>query len=78
MTSETETETQAPTLSLNGKNYPVDSLPSDVKNLLGIYSKWGSELKNAKVEVFKLEAAIKGISAEIELRITQLESTPEA
>jgi hypothetical protein len=69
---------EIPVLRMNDKNYPVDSLPQDVKYLLGIYASWESELKTAKVEVFKLEAAIKGISSEIELRIQQFESTPQA
>ena len=64
-------------LSLGGKDYPIASLPADVQNLLAIYGKWDNELKNAKVEVFKLEAALKGISLEIEIRLKQHESTPQ-
>lgn len=69
-------EQQTPVLSLNGKNYPIDELPADIQNLLDIYGIWENELKMAKVEVFKLEAAIKGVSFEIEHRIQQFESTP--
>lgn len=65
------------TLSINGKDHPISSLPSDVQNLLVIFTKWETELKTAKIEVFKLEAAIKGLSAEIELRVKQFDETPE-
>lgn len=65
------------TLSINGKEHSIQSLPSDIKNLLAIFSKWETELKTAKIEVFKLEAAIKGLSTEIELRVQQIADTPE-
>ena len=66
-----------PTLSIGGKDYPVASLPPEVQNFLGIYALWEGELKTAKIEVFKLEAAIKGLSAEIEIRLKQYESTQQ-
>ena len=71
-------ETPGQTLSINGKEHSVQGLPADIQNLLVIYAKWENELKAAKVEVFKLEAAIKGLSAEIELRVQQYADTPEA
>jgi hypothetical protein len=64
-------------LAIGGKEYPVADLPGDVQNLLGIYAIWEGELKTAKIEVFKLEAAIKGLSSEIEVRLKQHESTPQ-
>jgi hypothetical protein len=75
MTTDTQTDQQ--TLTINGKEHPVTSLPQDVQNLLSIYAKWENELKASKVEVFKLEAAIKGLSIEIETRMQQIDSTPE-
>lgn len=70
-------DTTDQTLSINGKDHSISSLPSDIQNLLVIFSKWETELKTAKIEVFKLEAAIKGLSAEIELRVKQFTETPE-
>lgn len=70
-------ELKSPALAINGKEYPIDQLPGDIQNLLNIYSKWETELKAAKVEVFKLEAAIKGITVEIETRVHQFENTPQ-
>jgi hypothetical protein len=64
-------------LAIGGKEYAVTDLPADVQNLLGIYAIWEGELKTAKIEVFKLEAAIKGLSSEIEIRLKQHESTPQ-
>lgn len=68
---------EVPVLTVNGKDYPLDSLPADIKNLIDVYGRWQGELKEAKIEVFKLEAAVRGVESEIELRIRQIESTPQ-
>ena len=68
-----ETELNSKTLTINGKEYSILMLPADVQHLLSIYAKWENELKTAKVEVFKLEAAIKGLSMEIDTRVRQSE-----
>lgn len=65
-----------PTITFNGKDYNINQLPQDVQGLISLYSKWEGELREAKVESFKLEAALKGISIEIETRMTAVESTP--
>jgi hypothetical protein len=70
-------ENEVPVLTLNGKEYPLDSLPADIKNLIEVYGRWQGELKEQRIEVFKLEAAIRGVESEIELRIRQIESTPQ-
>lgn len=63
------------TLSIRGKDYTVSDLGPDIQNLLDLFGKWEAELKQSKVEVFKLEAALKGLSAEIEHRVSKI---PEA
>lgn len=55
-------------VSIGGKSYPFSQLPKDLQDLITVYTRWEKELADAKVEVFKLEAALKGISKEIELR----------
>lgn len=65
-----------PTITFNGKDYTIDKLPQDVQGLISLYSKWEGELREARVESFKLEAALKGISIEIETRMSAVESTP--
>lgn len=63
---------EIPVLSIKGRDYPVHELPQDIQNLITIYQKWQMELEEKKLEVFKQEAAIRGIETEIELRITKL------
>lgn len=56
-------------VTIGGKAYQFSILPKEVQDLIAVYSKWERELADAKVEVFKLEAAMKGVSKEIELRM---------
>lgn len=55
-----------------GEKLPLSSLPKDVQDLFEIHMKWEAELATARVEVFKLEAAIRGLGSEIEHRLTEL------
>ena len=66
------------TLTLGGKDYDTEALPGELQNLINIFSTWEGELRQARVEVYKLEAAVKSIALEIEMRIKQLEVKPEA
>lgn len=66
------TPPEIPVLSIKGKDFPVPQLPQDIQNLIKIYEKWQLELADKKLEVFKQEAAIRGIEVEIETRITKL------
>lgn len=67
-----KTPTEVPVLSIKGQDYPVAELPQDIQKLIKIYEKWQLELSDKKLEVFKQEAAIRGIEMEIELRISNL------
>lgn len=62
-------------ITIGEKTIEVESLPPEIKQFLAIYSAWEDELSAAKVEVFKLEAAIKGLSQEIEIRLKSIEDT---
>lgn len=66
------------TLTLGEHEYDTEKLPGEVQNLINIFSTWEGELRQARVEVYKLEAAVKSIALEIEMRIKQLEVKPEA
>lgn len=66
-----QTKIEMTILSLDGKDYRVEDLPPDIQNMLAIYTTWTEELKVARVEVYKLEAATRGITSEIQLRIKQ-------
>lgn len=58
-------------ITVDGVTYPVANLPPDIQNLFNVYQQWNSELSEAKLEVFKLEAAIRSLTAEVEARIRQ-------
>jgi hypothetical protein len=55
---------------IDGVELAVDELPADVRELITIYERWSTEeLVKAKIEVFKLEAAVAQISTEIQKRV---------
>jgi len=64
-----------PTITINGKTYAISALPQDIKETIGIYKIWTDELNTAKREVYKLEAANRGLSIELENRFKQLEAS---
>lgn len=70
--SDNTTPQDVPMLNVDGVNFPISSLPEDIKDLISIYQNWEVELKNQRVEVFKLEAAIRGVSTEIQSRVRAL------
>jgi hypothetical protein len=61
------------TLTLGEKEYDTERLPDEIQHLITVYSKWQEELAAQRVEMFKLEAALKSVSLEIEYRIKQIE-----
>lgn len=78
------TDTTTPTLTVNEKVFAIDSLPQEIKDLIGIYKNWEEEkisaqdkVKYAQIEVFKLDAALKALGAEIETRVNNM-SEPSA
>lgn len=77
MSEDLKSAAKDPVVTLHGKDYPMSTLPQDVRNLIEVHGLWQEETKKAKIEVFKLEAAIRGIEAEIEIRINQIENTPQ-
>lgn len=65
------TEAQIPEakLEFDGKEYLISELSPELQKLISFYSQWEAELGDAKVEVFKLEAALRGVTTEIEFRL---------
>ena len=59
-------------LVLDGVEHVVADLPVEIRDLISVYNTWSDELKKAKVEVFKLEAAQRGLTQEIEQRVRKL------
>lgn len=58
-------------ITIGDKKYPLSSLPKEIQDLISVYRRWEMELSDQKVEVFKLEAALKSVGKEINLRIEQ-------
>ena len=77
MSEDLKTAAKEPVVTLHGKDYALNVLPQDVRSLIEVHGIWQEETKKAKIEVFKLEAAIRGVEAEIETRINQIEKIPQ-
>ena len=67
------TAAQEPSITVNGNTYSMTNLPPEIKELIAIYQAWDVELIAQRREVFKLEAALRALSGEIELRFKNLE-----
>lgn len=71
--SATPVDSTAPAmLTINGKEYVIQNLPAEVQEMIRIYQTWEQELVKQRLEVFKLEAAMKGVGFEIEHRLAAL------
>jgi hypothetical protein len=58
-------------ITVDGAAWPVSRLPVHVQQVFQIYQEWNTELDASRKETFKLESAIRAISAEIEARIRE-------
>ena len=56
------------TIMINDVPYKLGDLPIDIQDLLTIRNVWETELKSKRIEVFKHEAAIRGLDGELEIR----------
>ena len=63
---------EEPSITYKGATIPLSALPKDITDLLDLHTKWEGELSAARVEVFKLEAAIRGLGSEIDHRLSEL------
>ena len=64
-----------PTLEIDGRFYPLSTLPKEITDLLSLFTRWEDEKKNAIFEVQKLDAALKSLSTEISSRIAIHDAT---
>ena len=56
-------------VTVDDQNYPLADLPGDVQELVTIYQRWETALAEQRLEVFKSEAALRGLSTEIQSRV---------
>ncbi len=60
-----EPQVERKTIKIGEKDYFEDTLPSNVKQLIQIYSQWNADVVKARLKVSKNEAAIRDIFREI-------------
>jgi hypothetical protein len=72
--AKTEAQAAEPSINVNGKSYPITSLPADIRDLIAVYQVWENELLVQRREVFKLEGAIRSVSTELETRFKNIEA----
>ena len=73
--AENTAPTESPMITSNGESYFIDTLPADLQRLVHLYQRWENELHEQQIEVFKTEAAIRGLSAELESRFKELSNS---
>jgi hypothetical protein len=73
---ENATQATEPTITFNDKVYTISSLPADIQEFISIHQVWTNELAGAKREVFKFEAAIRGLLNELENRFKTVPVDP--
>ena len=72
------TATEA-TITFNDKVYVISALPQEVQELINIHQSWSVELGEQRREVFKIEAALRGLLIELETRFKVVDlATTEA
>jgi hypothetical protein len=62
------------TVSFNDTTYQLSELPAPIKEFIRMHSDWNVELAAQRREVFKTEAALRGLRAELEVRFTAFEA----
>jgi hypothetical protein len=70
-------ESQEQTITFNEKPYVISSLPKELQELIQIHQQWSNDQIKAKLEVFKLDAALRGLISEMETRFSALETPAE-
>lgn len=75
---QTKEVVDTPTITVNGKTFDIESLPGDIKELIGLYQLWEGELIEARREAFKIEAALKGLTTELDVRLQKFDAAVTA
>lgn len=66
--------TDKQTVTIQGKDYVEEDLPLEIRQLISINKTWNKDLVDAKLEVSKVEAALRELAREIVDKITAIES----
>ena len=66
--SPVEAVTTEATITFNDKVYVISALPQEVQELINIHQSWNIELGEQRREVFKTEAALRGLLIELDTR----------
>jgi hypothetical protein len=69
------TEQTDPILTIGDFSLPISQYPEEIVRLYSLHIKWKEELEEKKLDVFKQEAAIRGIESEIMFRVEQLKES---
>ena len=56
-------------LKIGEMTIPLSEVPEDVLNLIEIYKKWEQDCQTQRLEMYKTEAAMRGLTVEIEIRL---------
>lgn len=64
------------TITVDGVEHEVEKFSDKVKQLVGIHTRWRTELLDARLEVAKTEAAIRSVEAELSQNVAA-ELNPE-
>lgn len=73
-TSPNTTEMSPPkaTITVEGNQYIIEDLPTEIQSLISLYQTWAREQTDAQNSVIKLRYAIERVTEEIKTRITHL------
>jgi len=58
-------------ITIEDKEYTIDELTDEQRSLVGIYRSWSSELNELRLEVAKVEAALRDLTREITSSVTE-------
>jgi len=58
-------------ITIEDKEYTIDELTDAQRSLVGIYRSWSSELNELRLEVAKVEAALRDLTREITSSVTE-------
>lgn len=67
-----------PIVTFNNKTYITRALPQDIQELVQIHQEWTGALAIARREVFKHEAALRGLLGELEGRFKAIDAAAAA
>src|SRR5574343_584831 len=64
-------------LRIDGAEFMMDDLSPEVRLLVGYYNKWNAELSEAKLEVAKIESAVRECIRELKGEVASLRARGE-